>query len=32
VNNHLQYALTWFGLGAALLGVFGVWAFKKEQS
>jgi surfeit locus 1 family protein len=29
VNNHLQYALTWFGLGAALLGVFGAYAIKK---
>ena len=28
VNNHLQYALTWFGLAAALLGVFGAWAKK----
>ncbi len=27
VNNHLQYALTWFGLAAALLGVFVFWAF-----
>lgn len=25
-NNHFIYALTWFGLGAALLGVFGVYA------
>jgi len=25
-NNHLQYALTWFGLAAALLAVFGSWA------
>ena len=25
VNNHLQYAFTWFGLAAALLGVFAVW-------
>lgn len=24
-NNHLQYALTWFGLAAALAGVFLVW-------
>jgi len=32
VNNHLQYALTWFGLGAALLGVFAVWLFKAEKS
>jgi surfeit locus 1 family protein len=27
VNNHLGYALTWFGLAAALAGVFGVYAF-----
>ena len=25
-NNHLQYAVTWFGLAAALLGVFLVFA------
>lgn len=25
-NNHLQYALTWFGLAVALLVVFGLWA------
>ncbi|MDE2579580.1 MAG: SURF1 family protein [Hyphomicrobiales bacterium] len=25
-NNHLSYALTWFGLAAALVGVFAVWA------
>ncbi|MFN0262585.1 SURF1 family protein [Tepidamorphus sp. 3E244] len=24
-NNHFQYALTWFGLAAALLGVYLVW-------
>lgn len=24
-NNHLQYAVTWFGLAASLLGVFFVW-------
>ncbi|HTZ71969.1 MAG TPA: SURF1 family protein [Acetobacteraceae bacterium] len=24
-NNHLQYALTWFGLAGALAGVFAVW-------
>jgi surfeit locus 1 family protein len=27
-NNHLQYALTWFGLAAALLVVFGIFAAK----
>jgi surfeit locus 1 family protein len=25
-DNHLQYALTWFGLAAALVAVFGFWA------
>lgn len=24
-NNHLQYVITWFGLAAALLGVYAVW-------
>jgi surfeit locus 1 family protein len=24
-NNHLQYALTWYGLAAVLAAVFGVW-------
>jgi len=26
-DNHLQYAITWFGLALALAGVFAVWAF-----
>jgi surfeit locus 1 family protein len=26
-NNHLGYALTWFGLALALAGVFGGWAW-----
>jgi surfeit locus 1 family protein len=26
-NNHLQYAITWFGLAAALLGVFNAFAW-----
>jgi surfeit locus 1 family protein len=30
-NNHLQYALTWFGLAAALLGVFGSWVVQGRQ-
>jgi surfeit locus 1 family protein len=25
-NNHLQYALTWYGLALVLVTVFGVWA------
>lgn len=24
-DNHLQYAITWFGLAAGLAGVYGVW-------
>ncbi len=30
-NNHLQYALTWFGLAGALLAVFGSWVAKREN-
>jgi surfeit locus 1 family protein len=26
-NNHLQYIITWYGLAAALAGVFLAWAF-----
>ena len=26
-DNHLQYALTWYGLAAVLAGVFGAWTF-----
>jgi surfeit locus 1 family protein len=28
-NNHLQYAVTWFGLALALVGVFTVWAVRR---
>lgn len=31
-NNHLQYAVTWYGLAAALLGVWGVLVFRKKPS
>lgn len=31
-NNHLQYALTWFGLAAALVGVFVVWVRESRES
>lgn len=31
-NNHFVYALTWFGLAAALLAVFGVYARKLLKS
>lgn len=26
-DNHLQYALTWYGLAAVLVAVFGAWTF-----
>jgi surfeit locus 1 family protein len=26
-DNHLQYAVTWYGLAAVLVAVFGVWTF-----
>jgi surfeit locus 1 family protein len=28
-NNHLGYAITWYGLAAALVGVFAVWARRR---
>ncbi|MDB5511561.1 MAG: surfeit 1 [Enterovirga sp.] len=28
-NNHLQYALTWFGLAATLIGVFAAFAIRR---
>jgi len=28
-NNHLQYAFTWFGIAGCLVGVFGVFAWKR---
>ena len=30
-NNHLSYALTWFGLAAALLGVFSAYAWRAAR-
>ena len=30
-NEHLQYALTWFGLAAALVVVFAVWAARQRR-
>jgi surfeit locus 1 family protein len=30
-DNHLQYAITWYGLAAALAGVFVVWARKSRR-
>jgi surfeit locus 1 family protein len=31
-NNHLQYAVTWFGLAAALAGVLGVWLWRSRTT
>jgi surfeit locus 1 family protein len=28
-NNHVQYALTWFGLAVGLLAVFSIWAAQR---
>ena len=30
-DNHLQYAITWYGLAAALVGVFAVFAFGSRK-
>lgn len=32
VNNHLQYALTWYGLAAALTAVYLVFVFRKPKA
>ncbi len=29
-NNHLQYALTWYGLAAALMAVLGLWLWRSR--
>ena len=28
-DNHLQYAITWFGLALALAGVYAVWLARR---
>jgi surfeit locus 1 family protein len=30
-NNHLGYAITWYGLALSLLGVFAVWARRRRK-
>ena len=30
-NNHLQYAITWFGLAAALAGVYLAWLIARQR-
>lgn len=31
-DNHLQYAITWFGLALAVFGTFGFWLFGKQRT
>lgn len=31
-NSHLQYALTWYGLAVALVGVMGLWFWNRRSS
>jgi surfeit locus 1 family protein len=31
-NNHLEYAITWYGLAAALLVIFTIWARKAANT
>jgi surfeit locus 1 family protein len=31
-NNHLGYALTWFGISLTLVGVFGAWAWGRIRA
>jgi surfeit locus 1 family protein len=31
-NDHLQYALTWFGLAAVLVAVFGLWVRARRRA
>lgn len=31
-NNHLQYAMTWFGLALTLISVFGAWTWARVRT
>lgn len=31
-DNHLQYAITWFGLALGLAAVYGVWLFRRRRA
>ena len=31
-NDHLQYALTWFGLAVVLVGVFVFWVQARQEA
>jgi cytochrome oxidase assembly protein ShyY1 len=30
-NDHLQYAVTWYGLAAVLVVMFAIWAAKRRR-
>jgi surfeit locus 1 family protein len=30
-NDHLQYAITWFGLAGVLVIMFAVWAWRQRR-
>lgn len=30
-NSHLQYAITWYGLALALVGVLLVWFLRRDE-
>jgi cytochrome oxidase assembly protein ShyY1 len=30
-NDHLQYAITWYGLAAVLVVMFAIWAGKRRR-
>jgi cytochrome oxidase assembly protein ShyY1 len=30
-NEHLQYALTWYGLAGVLVVMFGAWFFRRSR-
>jgi surfeit locus 1 family protein len=31
-DNHLQYAITWFGLALAVFGTYGFWLFGRRRA
>ena len=31
-NNHLQYAVTWYGLAGALVAVLGAWLLRQRRT
>jgi cytochrome oxidase assembly protein ShyY1 len=31
-NEHLQYAITWYGLAAVLMMMFAIWALRRRRA